>query len=136
MIDPKELRIGNWVMKENTYLLPSNDNYYSYIKIERGLQIDDYAHICLPISLSPEILEACGFVNTPTKNYPHSYEKNDSDLADDWTFRIWWWGEDICIEPFGRDHGHISIKYLHQLQNIFFALTGKELELKLPALSV
>jgi len=48
------------------------------------------------------------------------------------------WEEDICI----YDHGdniyslyryndqHVYIKYIHQLQNLYFALTGQELEIK------
>jgi hypothetical protein len=36
-----------------------------------------------------------------------------------------------CNEFYFRtDNGIITLKYLHQLQNLFFALTGKELKIK------
>lgn len=84
-----------------------------------------------PIPLTSELLEKCGFVNKPTKNYPLSFEQDNGDRDLDWTFRIWWWRDDICVEPFGRDNGHIGIQYLHQLQNLYFALTGTELTVNL-----
>jgi hypothetical protein len=31
---------------------------------------------------------------------------------------------------FETSYGYINIKYVHQLQNLFFALTGEELEIK------
>lgn len=39
---------------------------------------------------------------------------------------------DGCKVSFGGSIIDIEIKYFHQLQNLYFALTGEELEVKLP----
>jgi hypothetical protein len=109
-----ELRIGNYV-----------NEYGRIICIESGHDIDLMFEEFQPIPLTPEILEQCGFVNKPSGIYKYSYEIEIDGF--DSTFRTWWYGEDICLEPMGYDTGYISIKYLHQLQNLFYALTGEEL---------
>lgn len=81
-----------------------------------------------PIPLTPEILLACGF------GYDRSNEY--------WTFyslpNNWHIGESCHNEPsagvekgkFYWGENYKEIKSLHQLQNLYFALTGSELEYK------
>ena len=73
-----------------------------------------------PIQLTPEILEKCGFVNL---NYG-------------------WTKGDFCLFDFNYGKGNLNlrlnaaecplpiVKHLHQLQNLYFALTGEELIFK------
>jgi hypothetical protein len=60
MIDPKEVRIGNWVIKV-TGRDAHNNAYFEY----RAVAIDEYfftwAKICFPIHLTTEILNTCSF---------------------------------------------------------------------------
>jgi hypothetical protein len=78
-----------------------------------------------PISLSPDILEDAGFVNSPTNEISHSYSlsRNHSDLE----LKVWKSNGNWYAEPMLMDSQSFGIKYLHQLQNLFSSLTGQEL---------
>ena len=73
-----------------------------------------------PIQLSEEILLKCGFVENGDTSQFHlegqivSYNKLDG-------VHFWIMGTDKCIR----------VKHLHQLQNLYFALTGQELNIEL-----
>lgn len=76
---------------------------------------------CKPIPLSPEILEKCGFEEKDNhKNFQFKvYTK------DDFTFNTnhgwWYFNRNLDRQP----------KYLHQLQNLYYALTQNELTITL-----
>jgi hypothetical protein len=76
-----------------------------------------------PIPLTPEILEKCGFVIIEQGRLCVWFE--DFELcqlnSDKNKLGLYW-----CEHYTG-----VSIEYLHQLQNIYFALTGEELNIKL-----
>ncbi len=121
MVKATELRIGNYLL----------DNKYkeadSWIAELSGWDIDNYSNNkCFDaIPLTPEILEKFGF----EKSGLYWIKK------DNW-IRIWEWGiVDVSYhtERLGGDYEDraIEIKYLHQLQNLYFALTGEELEINL-----
>lgn len=118
-----ELRIGNWVEQPNdgvtrvTAIL--ND---LQIKTETGY-IDKY---CRPIPLTEEWLLKFGFTYDEVFGWSFSDEKiyfilnyyqpnNRVVLETD--------EESVITVP-------QDISYVHQLQNLYFALTGQELELK------
>lgn len=111
MIDPKELRIGNYLKWQNNaqifdIMLTHFLDKYFWVHIERG-------HI-LPVILTPEILQKCGLLNEvlpgifPDIEY---FSVNDGSLY------------------FNGEYTATDLKYLHQLQNIYFALSGSELEI-------
>jgi hypothetical protein len=139
MIAANELRIGNWVQ----HVAPTF--YWTYRT--KGKDVDKpfcfqweeedwyavgeckmYYGALQPIPLTPEILEKAGF----------EYE----DMGDDspyerWICKnykeLWVWdfnGEEwmFCLgDAFEQGGFH----YLHQLQNLYFALAGEELEINL-----
>jgi hypothetical protein len=84
-----------------------------------------------PIELTPEILEAAGFIG-----HYSIYQKDigvtsssicarqDGNLMEVWIEK--YIGEDERIVEINT-----PVKYLHQLQNLFFALCGEELEIQL-----
>lgn len=83
---------------------------------------------CEPIELTPEILETVGFKNYRNRNVDFNLIKKRVHLnySDDY------------LSHFVPDEGNEKvcyaiphIKYLHQLQNLYFALTGEELEINL-----
>lgn len=82
---------------------------------------------------------------------PHvGVEISPIKLTEEWLLRfgfsrfgegvVYWENENILIEQDGENNFSLSVgceytvgnpfKYVHQLQNLYFALTGKELELK------
>jgi hypothetical protein len=114
MIKANELRIGNWVYNSGEpYKIDwRNDDYWHTDSLE-------------PIPLTPEILEKCGF-NNFGKDLIHSdfaIEKR-KDIAV-------LWPNEGCTETHNIK---VPCKYLHQLQNLFFALTGEELEINIDGL--
>lgn len=131
MIDIKELRIGNWVYenhlgKKDT-VASIYSNGYVQLNVMRSSSNLDYIS---PISLTPEILEKCGFVKL-------SYNRGNAK-----TTYIYGGAFEICFASNNHITTYIcatnseydikvNCKYLHQLQNIFYDLTGKELEINL-----
>lgn len=113
----QELRIGNWV----NYMMI--DGQFHPQKIKSGQQIDEMGHYQPePIPLTPELLEKAGF--TP------EYRREDTTLykmdriSIDLDLGGWFYYEDTAIED-------VDVKYVHQLQNLFYCLTGQELEINL-----
>jgi hypothetical protein len=106
MIQENELRIGNWM----------NINGYPY-QLSR---LDFAEYLCDdfdPILLTPEILEKFGLNGTKI-DFEKSIKINVS-LSNNVVY----------IGNATSTSGTVvkDIKYLHQLQNLYFALTGKEL---------
>ncbi len=120
MIKANELRIGNWV-----YF----DLHYKQIT---DFEILEYSsRNGKPISLTPEILEKAGF----KKGEGYEIENLYLFLKNCDAFFMFNRGYDIlrCWASDGGDTSTVisSINHLHQLQNIYFALVGEELEIKL-----
>lgn len=123
---PQDLRIGNTVLyygKEVTVLelterlcrISHHDGYTWYHNIK-------------PIPLTPEILERCGF---------DSIDRDDNNMNVNYTRTKdpqYWIQEHLDTAQFifyGKDNSiEKVIVNLHQLQNLVFALKGKELEIK------
>lgn len=136
MIPANELRIGNWVDVENASTIIDNSSG-AYQKIVRAKyeQVESISNEfalaggfhCLeygePIPLTPEIIVACGF--TPKKALYETLEikyktglieaKISLENTDD--------GEWRWIDG----NTNVALYSLHQLQNLYFALTGTEL---------
>ena len=118
-----ELRIGNWIhnpvqgvdFKDCVIAL-------SEINFEDGNKIKDDKYRFQPIPLTPEWLERFGFDGYEESGY---FEKRGfffyvGTCKD---------GSYYLEHP---DSGHLvgqPIKHVHQLQNLYFALTGEELTL-------
>lgn len=123
MIQSNELRIGNYVKDDigrigkvvsigsNTIRLKME---FSTMKIDTNH--DQYGLDVEPIPLTPEILENAGFVKN---KYGNRFIKDE--LTND------------IVKSNGFYMANVSqeLKYLHQLQNLYFALTGEELIINL-----
>lgn len=140
MINASELRIGNWVMLYDKHISKvisiskkaittyNPNNVYT-----DGTSGDDFvstSDFIQPIPLTPELLEVCGFVEHNDISPGYILDKNGF---------YFYFGFPINtslhnILSFGIGHEEVKIKmpYLHQLQNIYFALIGTEIEVKLP----
>jgi len=114
-IKASELRIGNYVYFQNS----ESGKYENDLPIETGKELDDCD--CQPILLTEEWLIRFGF------------EKNSYWFKDDNMIRF-------VFDENGWLHCSIGdnekgflynrIKFVHQLQNLYFALTSQELEFK------
>ena len=125
-----EFRVGNWLVYvwENEVGLPVKE----YMRIEPidiwRMEDDEFMELFEPIPLTPEILKKCGF-NSDLTITP----KWLSDNLAKFSIRVIINKLHITIHK-DRDKQFFSfgsIKYLHQLQNLYFALTGEELNINL-----
>ena len=123
-LKPSELRIGNWVMYNPNELIedPFAEPMPQYpFRIESGEHIDLSVYGGYhPIPITDEILKAVGAV--------------------DWGYGQWEIG-DLELEKVGTLYYPAvnvfeytvseGMKYLHQLQNMYYCWEGKELEVNL-----
>lgn len=152
MIIANELRIGNLVtwnpklVSPNSTLPPlqvevisiSPDRIsYVFPNIENRVEPfeDDVAqngvrHKLLeelePIVLTTEILDNCGFEEKTGLLTEAHFEKGDLQLKFNGEFF-----QRLALTKIDFTVFELPIKHFHQLQNLYFAMTGEELEIKL-----
>lgn len=125
MIEPKEVRAGNWVIK----ITGTDINTQSFFE-HKVIAPDEYyytfAKTCFPIKITPAILGASGFKH----EFGDWYINRPAEGIDDGlpflryrhTDRCWYleniklWSQPI---------------FVHQLQNLYYALSSKELNIQL-----
>jgi hypothetical protein len=113
-----ELRIGNYLSLDNEIYkikgINKNKIYFYYKKSEWNCNIQSFD----PILLDEEILLKCGFI-----------KYNTQDINPTYANKLFNWNDGILYLIGDGFVNHI--KYLHQLQNIYHALTNEELEINL-----
>lgn len=112
-----EIRTGNWIQDENGEQFQSTD--YTPLIISRDNKV------LLPIPLTEEWLLKFGFNVEIKKTWSFGYEKDYNVYTlDGLTYNgiqaQWWYVQVLKNQP----------QFVHQLQNLYFALTGTELEIK------
>ena len=125
MIDAKELRIGNWLEYLGKYVQANTSIIHAVSRIVHPSEMYN------PIPLSSEILEKCGFKDNGVRivgsneviewmlgDYDAKIERDCTGKSLEYVLHSDEWGN---IEK------SIEVKYVHQLQNIHFALTNEEL---------
>jgi len=126
MIDAQELRIGNYLEHNKHGLIkvlgvkPHCDNHMI-------IHDDTWCYLtnCKPIPLTEQWLIDFGFEKFGDNSsfYLGCYEKGFTfDRYDSTQARIWWRGRYLGICQ--------RLGSVHQLQNLYFALTGKDLTKK------
>lgn len=131
MIQASELRIGNWV-KTNTQIVGTNSPEFGKITqiYMDGFSVDYHypSKWYEPIPLTPEILEKCGFEKVDdgiSPFYKLIISKTEViSIEDDWSL-----GLNAKNEKSTQGYATNAniCQHLHQLQNIYYALTGEEL---------
>ena len=135
MIQANELRINNWISHNNNYvqvfelpyLIDLDENKEAYLV--NSIWIDEYR----PIPITPEILEKCGFeiichFGEPQDNNPNMDAINGTlCISKSVNKGEWVFGFDSIFATKRNNFVWGPIDYLHQLQNLYFALTGEEL---------
>lgn len=121
MITPSELRTGNLIIFKST------DTIEAVLDIEtanRKTPIINNVHISdvEPIPITEEWLFKFGYEGRESIS-----GKNEYFFFENQPHQIW--------KPFNKfldEQYRFEIKYVHQLQNLYFALTGKELNNQTP----
>jgi len=129
-----ELRIGNWLIDyENKIGKVKSIEDYNVLKVvsNEGVLIS-YCEIELykPIPLTEEILFKCGFKKTEILgSYNigsftfHSQRPCNDSAKFTLVTEIYFCGRSVLVVN--------GVKHLHQLQNLYFALTNQELNIEL-----
>lgn len=124
-MNKKELRIGNTILIHKTIV---------------NLELEDLLFdekFMSPIPLTEDWLLKFGFEKIPNKQYMTLFfSKSDSDKADNLRQRIDFWFGDIEFQAaelcfYGVCFKRVKMQHVHQLQNLYFALTNEELIFKL-----
>lgn len=132
MIDAKEMRLGNHIKYADHKVWRKK-----YVGTTIVIEIDIFPEILQhpdrfdPIPLTFEALEACGF------NWETTEKKHIQIKPSGVTFYVgFYWPEkefqimEESMPEMVRIGSHIE--YLHQLQNLYFSLTGFELFINIP----
>ena len=128
MIDAKELRIGNLVKSVYAPYGHPQDSKMEVVDIHILERINDYRpsdnFIYYPINITPEIIEKCGFQHTHFGNFYR---------IDNGKFSPWleWEGDFFDVMVGDPEYSIGELKYVHQLQNIYFILCGEELQVNI-----
>lgn len=133
MIDASELRLGNYILhKAGVRILPVKFTLQHFELVNKGSAKDMF-----PIALKPDILQKCGFIENKkyhflpdarefilalpvmgnNKNEIYAYINSNKENYARATVN------DLVITN--------NFYHLHQLQNVYYSLTGKELEVML-----
>lgn len=134
MIKASELRIGNCILYLNELYIVDGIRYekeapeskwrISFRTVDDNnpakqiLRNGKFENWIDPIPLTPEILEKCGFYKSHLGGYWKSGQRLDINAE----------SISYCLyENFNEVLRSKKLQYLHQLQNLYFALTGSEL---------
>lgn len=127
MIDPKEISVGNWVIKK-TGTDVNHRSFFEYKAIAANEYIFTFANVCYPIEITPGILSVSGFLY----HFGDWYKNMPVDGVEDGVpFLRYkhkeqaWYINEMCLP--------LQPRSLHQLQNIVYALLGEELPVSLGA---
>ena len=117
MIEPRDLRIGNFVnVKRFGVDIPAT--------IESGKDIDENIDLISAIPLTEEWLIKWGLEKINKNEFSLEIDNGLSILHQSCNYIYLKYNEIEC------EVSMIEYKYVNQLQNLYFALTGKELEVK------
>ena len=128
MIDKRELRIGNYVKPNNAgmFKVLQIDGWRLRIGLDgarQGKWLPE--RLIKPIPLAPEILERCGFKH----HKRHHILDGDVEFYSKGEFHVLKRDGFLIHAEFSEYIYEIGqpIKYLHQLQNLYYCLTAEEL---------
>lgn len=144
-MDAVKLRIGNFVLIEND-LLPNlkNEpvvvtgiqsrtekefplsNYVISVQVDKHNGVSQFNEFIKPVPLTEEWLVKFGFEkNESSAQFMVEYSDFGVRISEE-SFSKWESG----FYHFGEYHLLAEIEFVYQLQNLYFALTGKELKCK------
>ena len=129
-ITAQELRIGNWVYDgEKKRNCAIEEIRGESVLLDPSPYAGTKLSWLMPIPLTPDVLKKCGFD-----------KYNDGLAMDAWAsgqnarFDLWFTSGRLYIKSrYEAEHSNLDahylphIRYLHQLQNLYFSLTGTEL---------
>ncbi|MGZ3917617.1 MAG: hypothetical protein ACXVBN_13150 [Flavisolibacter sp.] len=127
MIDPRDISVGNWVIKITGTDI-HNRSFFEYKAIAPNEYFSTFANACFPIEITPAILGSCGFKHEFGDWYRNVAAEDTDEGVSFLRFKQKedaWYIRDIKLP--------VQPLYLHQLQNIVYVLLQEELPVSLGA---
>lgn len=124
-MESKDLRLGNWVKHEDNLLKVISIDYHM-VCCKPNWRFDNFEYIN-GIPLSPDILLKARFERRKDSKFGFTVNVFNVGL---FILRQSW----VDYDPTWFAFTHLTdvrLLYLHQLQNLYFALTGTELTIQL-----
>lgn len=136
MIKPQELRIGKFIYDDENQIVKVEkiESQYFNQENEPGAPLvifSKHGHglwesdVINPIPLTEELLLKCGFKRGSVTMYFLSIPNLACEIH-----ATWFHNQYVIELQNNRIPIVTEVTYFHQLQNLYFALTGKELEIK------
>lgn len=121
-MNPRELRIGNVVGYKGNH--PSYDGTFNEEFARHLFDVKDEWDLLYPVTITDNELERRGFQKTTYWERPLEPMSNDYIYVHEGKVRI-----GICnLSDREANEFWTDFEFMHQLQNIFYCLTGLELE--------
>ena len=131
-MEATELRIGNLVYNDRvTNSITAINTHSVTLLTPQGNEISASLELIKPIPLTSEWLEKFGFdpayhkLTGEHSHLPTRYNLNGFQIY----IQYYHGSEETCYYELEMNPA-IEIKHIHQIQNIYFALTGEELTIK------
>lgn len=123
MMDARELRIGNLVQYDGLHYVVSSIVEPKELEPTHRVWFENSSLAKLvrdikPIPITPEQLEMLGFTERNGSWYYHIYFRMRINVIG------------VAVEVMLDNHYWGMVEYVHTLQNLFFALTHKELKIQ------
>jgi predicted lipoprotein len=134
-----ELRLGNYIMYSDGGEIGQviEIDRYGQVAIDLDCELMDLRKYYSPVILTPEILEKCGFVvDGNFDNHSVDYHRLGSIHLQMMNYDghecYYTWRDNVIQDKLGDKKQHsLQVQHLHQLQNLYFALTQTELTIQL-----
>lgn len=122
MVKSNELRVGNWIFIDN-----GEKPKYAYQVTAHDIEeIEGNGEDCFPIPLTEEKLLKSGFIQIEDEEMNSGWYRKTSTNSDN--FIIWNFDGVLTL----NGYSDAPLLYLHQLQNLYYAITGNELNFQTP----
>lgn len=134
MINENELRIGNLFYNDRGHFcrlqtIGKRESWVFNETLKTGF-VHSFKDLS-PVPLMPEVLSDCGFITLDAETDLIEWGTKDGSFS---IFNEGGLNEEAnspYYYEYGNNYKRIEIRHLHQLQNLYFALTGQELQINL-----
>lgn len=125
MIDPRTLRIGNWVTYHSYDIDPEGnkiaEDEIEQVDIPTMVHIAEFPELYSPVLLTPDVFARCQIPDPWFHDFIHFYETDtERESKVSIAFKCMTADSDLWRH-------NVKIEYLHQLQNLYFTLAEDEL---------
>ena len=118
---------SNRTKKVEVIVVKSIAEYGIELFADPDLEADILEHELIPIEITSEWLVKLGFINSRSRE---EYSVFEIKIGDD-IFAVWHvWNNDAFYAIRFKNCDVIIVEYVHQLQNLYYILTGSELVVK------